>query len=145
MKRSLGLGGGRAHSSPPPQVPLPSGLPWRLKCGVAVFLLVCHILLPSVTIMVLLSFLSEEVVILQQFQKKWDARVSCLDWMAGCWPAGAEGSRGELPEGLLLIKHGLPSSFPHLHSPSGSYRDKPELGSDQPKTLLRPHEQIPCD
>lgn len=40
----------------------------------AVFLLVCHILLPSVTITVLLSFLSEEVVILQQFQKKeWDA------------------------------------------------------------------------
>jgi hypothetical protein len=55
-------------------VPLPSGLHWRLKCGVAVFLLVCHILLPPVTIMVVSSFLSEEVVILQQFQKKeWDA------------------------------------------------------------------------
>lgn len=40
----------------------------------AVFLLVCHILLPPVTIMVVSSFLSEEVVILQQFQKKeWDA------------------------------------------------------------------------
>ena len=40
----------------------------------AVFLLVWHILLPPVTIMVVSSFLSEEVVVLQQFQKKeWDA------------------------------------------------------------------------
>lgn len=62
------------------------------------------------------SFLSEEVVILQQFQKKeWDAE-GVVVWIG--WPevgrAGAEGSREEFPkEGLLLLKHNSPS-FPHL-------------------------------
>lgn len=96
--------------------------------------------LPSVTITVLLSFLSEEVVILQQFQKEWDAEGVMFGLDGLKLPAGAEGSREELPEGLLLLKHNLPS-FPQ----SGFYRDKPELGSDQLKSLLRPSERIPCD
>jgi len=134
-----------AHSSPPPQVPLPSGMHWRLKCGVlsSFWLVISSSCLWSPS-WFLLSFLCEEVVILQQFQEKeWDAEgvVFGLNGLKVGWP-GAEGSRGEPPKKAYCYSSIVP---PQPLSSSGSYRDKPELGSDQPKPLLRPREQSPCD
>lgn len=58
-------------STPTGAPPLWAVLEAQVWCGF--FLLICHILLPLVTIMILLSSLSEEVVILPPFQKKeWD-------------------------------------------------------------------------
>lgn len=97
MRYSLGLGvGGGAGLSEPfpstPQVLHPSGLNWLLKCDVASSLLICHMLLPLVTIVILLSFFYEEVGILQlnpRRRESWMGRAPhWIGWPVAGWSRG---------------------------------------------------------
>lgn len=88
MQYSLGLGvgvgKGRVELFPPPspQVLHPSGLSWLLECDVASSLLICHILLPLVTVMILLSFFYKEVGIQQLDPGRWEGWMRRVtDWM----------------------------------------------------------------
>lgn len=78
MKHSLGLrvgvqsGVGELFPSTL-KVLHPSGLSWLLKCDVVSSLLICHILLPLVTILIALSFLYKEVGVLQLNPGRWES------------------------------------------------------------------------
>lgn len=87
---------------------------WRGVAWRSFLLLICHIFLPLVTVMILLSFLSEDVVILQQCQEKeWDVE-GVLFGLAGLRLAGwNRGEQREPPEeDLEVLRVCSPSSPP---------------------------------
>lgn len=100
--------------SPPPfpQVLHPSGLSWLLKCDVASSLLICHILLPLVAVMILLSFFYKEVGIQQLDPGRrecWMRRVThWIGWPEAGWSRGVGVAGGEA---LVSLTGCSPSSF----------------------------------
>ena len=96
-------------SPPPPQVLHPSGLNWLLKCDMASSLLICRMLLPLVTIMILLSFFYEEVGILQlnpRRRESWMGREPhWIGWPVAGWSRGVARA-----EALVSLKTCTPPS-----------------------------------
>ena len=128
MKRSLGPGaGGGALSESFPSTPKGSPPLWvelapQVRCGLS--LLICHILLPLIILMILLSFFHKEIGILQLNPRRRKSRMGrVLDWRASSWleQRVSQGRRPRIAQRMLLP----------LSSPLCNPKQKRETGSEE--------------